>query len=132
MSGLDECGLDELRDRLAALEARLDSVDTQVDATEQSLEALAAAHKNRDKLRELDERVEVAIRSFNAIACVLCGAVLLWFGNDLSSDQSVANDKISDWLIMGGGGCIAYGLLVLTSNESRVLGWIETVNPFRK
>lgn len=125
-----------LKDRVVFLERQYAALDTQIDATEQALAAQAVSEKNREKIRALDERLEVAIRSFQGFACVLAGALLLWFGNPLINDANPANDRVAEWLFGGGGSCVAYGLLVLTNNDQfvlkTVLDWLSTINPWRK
>lgn len=111
---------------------KMGELERRITSLEEDQEALEVAQQNRRNLRELDDRLGTLIRSFNAIACVICGALLLWFGNSLVSDSIVINDRIGEWLMMGGGGCIGFGLLVLTKNDGWLLTLVESINPWKR
>jgi hypothetical protein len=115
----------DLEARITSLEQKLAEVDTQVDAIEM-------AHQNKKNLRELDSRVDAAIRAFQGFACVLSGTLLIWFGQPFLNDANPANDQVGEWLTIGGTGCIGYGLLVLTSNDGIVLNWLAKINPWNR
>lgn len=121
-----------LKDEVAYLTRRYESLDTQVDATEQSLAALAASQKNKRRIQDLDRRLEIVIRWFQGLACAAAGALLMSYSNPMLNDANPVNDKVAGWIFLSGAGCIGYGLLVLTSNDARVLGWLETINPWRR
>lgn len=115
----------DLGQRVEGLEHKYVEMDDQVDAME-------LAQKNEKTLQSLDHRIELAVRGFQGFACVVVGALLIWFGYPSLNDANALNDKVGEWLIIGGCGCIGYGLLVLTSNDSRVLSWLERINPWSR
>jgi hypothetical protein len=114
----------DLEARVRSLEQKFAEMDIQVDAIELS-------QQNKENLKALDRRVEVAVRGFQGFACVMAGALLIWFGQPFLNDANPLNDKVGEWLLIGGCGCIAYGLLVLTSNDGIVLSWLEKINPWK-
>lgn len=126
-------------ERLATLEQlftelqnRTDAMDTIVDATEQSLEAIKAAEKNREKIRDLRELYAGLNRKLNAIASVVTGAGLIWWGNSLGSDAISLNDRWGEWFTIVGIACISLGILALYGKEEALLNWALSLNPWRK
>ena len=114
-----------IAEQMRAIVSNAAEDDTRLNATEQALQAMAVSRRNGERINTLE-------RAFNAMSCVLVGAALIWFGNPLINDPNPTNDHIGSWLFMGGGGCIVYGLLVLTGNEQWVIRIFEAVNPWKR
>ena len=117
---------------IAELHRSSASLDTQVDAQEQALAAISAANRTREKLNTLNVFVHGLNRKLNAIACVGTGAFLIYLGHPLINDVSAVNDDIGKYLFMGGGAIIAYGLLVMTNQEEKMLNAALSLNPWKR
>lgn len=131
--------MDDFQQRLEAFEAKIAEIDnrtialdTQIDATSQAIAAMTASERNREKIRGLNNYVEVLNRKVNAISCVATGAGLIWVGNGLISDALETNDEIGKIMFFVGCGAIAYGLMVMTSQETFFLNFLNTLNPWKK
>ena len=128
-----------IAEQMAAIAANVAEDDTRLNATEQALAAFQVSRQNAEKISNLEKAFSAMSRllrllekAFNSISCVLVGAALIWFGNPLINDPNPTNDHIGSWLFMGGGGCIVYGLLVLTGNEQWVIRVFDAVNPWKQ
>jgi chromosome segregation ATPase len=87
--------------------------DTSIQATEQALQAMSTATRNRQELKALDRRV-------NFIAAAILGGVLIIGGHDMDIAQ------LEIWMTCAGIATEGYALLILTGNEYWVLDFIHT------
>lgn len=118
--------------QIADLSKAAASLDTQVDAQDQAIAAMVAVNRNRERLNTLNVFAHGVNRKLNAIACVGTGAFLMYLGNPLLNDASIVNDEIGKYLFLGGGAMITYGLLVMTSQEEKILNALTAMNPWRR
>lgn len=122
--------LTALESRIRELDNRTSAMDTQVDVMEQALAAAAIAEQNKQKLDRMGDRLAAALRGFNALSCGVTGAILLWFGDARLQDKTPLNDDIGRWLMIAGGGCAVYAVLVITHQEEWLLRSLESIIPW--
>lgn len=124
--------IERIEQRLTEESDRYTSVNTEVDALEQSLKAVQEAQENRKKIRDLGHLYHDLNRKLNAIACCTIGSFFIWQSSGMQVDQTLGNDRLAEWLAIAGLVIVSFGILVLTGKEDRAIAILQSMNPWKR